>query len=491
MDFDHLVLQETPDAIIVTTPDGSIVHWNKGAEAVFGYRSEEVFGCLLNAMLIPADCMDTERLCRKSLVQKGTCTYESIRRKKDGSLVYADISSKAIYDADGEIQFILTSQKDVTLLKVLRDAKLLETKFRDLLESMPDGIVIINSTGHIVFANTQIEKLFGYEARELCGRPIETLLSSRFDSSHDEYPSHYFDLPRTRRMNARLELYGLHKDGMKFPVEINLSPLETEEGILMSGVIRDINQRKRIEHALHEKNIQLENANLAKDRFLASMSHELRTPLNAIIGFTGTLLMRLPGPLTTDQEKQLKTVQASAKYLLSLINDLLDLAKIESGKVEMHFEPVITQKILAILKDILSPLATIKGLDFTVELPDKDINIITDRRALSQILINLVNNAIKFTERGAVRMSLSEHEQAGQRMVDITVTDTGIGIKAEEQAKLFQAFSQLDLNSRCFEGTGLGLYLSQKLAGLIDAKLSFHSTYGEGSSFTLSLQGDK
>jgi signal transduction histidine kinase len=221
------------------------------------------------------------------------------------------------------------------------------------------------------------------------------------------------------------------------------------------------------------------------------MSHELRTPLNAVIGFTGTLLMRLPGPLTTDQEKQLKTVQASAKYLLSLINDLLDLAKIESGKVELHFEPMIGQKILANLKDTLLPLATIKGLNFTMELPNKEITIITDRRALSQILINLANNAIKFTEQGEVRIGLSEHEQAGQRMVNITVTDTGIGIKTEEQSKLFQAFSQLDLNSRCFEGTGLGLYLSQKLAGLIDAKLSFHSTYGEGSSFTLSLKGDK
>jgi PAS domain S-box-containing protein len=491
MNLDHSVLQEAPDAIVVMAPDGSVVHWNKGAEVVFGYRSEEALGCLLSAMLIPADRIDEDRMCREYLIQTGACSYESIRRKKDGSFVYVDISSKAIYDTEGEIQCILTSQKDVTSLKVLRDAQLLETKFRNLLESMPDGIVMINSTGHIVLANTQIEKLFGYEAGELRGKPIGTLLPSRFHSGHGEYPSHYFGLARTCPRGTRLELYGLHKDGMEFPVEISLSPLETEEGILVSGAIRDISERKRIEHTLHEKNIQLENANLAKDRFLVSMSHELRTPLNAVIGFTGTLLMRLPGPLTTDQEKQLKTVQASAKYLLSLINDLLDLAKIESGKVELHFEPMIGQKILANLKDTLLPLATIKGLNFTMELPNKEITIITDRRALSQILINLANNAIKFTEQGEVRIGLSEHEQAGQRMVNITVTDTGIGIKTEEQSKLFQAFSQLDLNSRCFEGTGLGLYLSQKLAGLIDAKLSFHSTYGEGSSFTLSLKGDK
>jgi signal transduction histidine kinase len=235
-------------------------------------------------------------------------------------------------------------------------------------------------------------------------------------------------------------------------------------------------------------NRQLEQASQAKDRFLASMSHELRTPLNAIIGFTGTLLMKLPGPLTTTQAHQLTTIQTSARHLLALINDLLDLAKIESGKVELKLVPIVCQDAIAEVVASLRPLAEQKGLTFTVIAPEEPLVVPSDQRALSQILINLVNNAIKFTDTGEVRVTLAREAVDERPQMTIRVTDTGIGIKAADQAKLFEAFAQASaVDGRRREGTGLGLHLSQKLALLLGGRITFQSAAGLGSTFTFEL----
>jgi signal transduction histidine kinase len=238
---------------------------------------------------------------------------------------------------------------------------------------------------------------------------------------------------------------------------------------------------------LRQTNAKLAAASEAKDRFLATMSHELRTPLNAIIGFTGLLQMKLPGPLNADQEKHIGIVQTSAQHLLSLINDLLDLARIESGKVELKPEPVVAQHVVNEVIEALRPIAEGKGLELASRAPATAVSINVDRRAMFQIVMNLANNAIKYTDSGSVSIELAEHIDDDRLRAEISVADTGVGIKEEDKTRLFNAFERVGDSDARRESTGLGLYYSLRLTELIGGKLTFQSEYGQGSTFTLYL----
>jgi protein-histidine pros-kinase len=401
--------------------------------------------------------------------------------RKDGTEFPVEISLSPLPTDDGHLT--------IAAIRDISERRKIEAKFRGLLEAAPDAMVVADRNGRIRLVNGQTERLFGYRREELLGRPIEILVPHRFADVHPRHRDAYAGDPHPRPMGAGLELYGRRRDGSQFPVEISLSPLETEEGILITSAVRDITDRTRLEENVRQKNHELEmqnrrvqEASRMKSQFLANMSHELRTPLNSIIGFTEMMHDGRLGPLAEDHREYLGDILTSARHLLHLINDVLDLSKVESGTMEFFPEVVDLTVLVAEVCTGLHPLAAAKSIHVETDVDPSIVDVVIDPAKLKQVLFNFLSNAVKFTPiEGRVQVRVRGEDGTFFR---IEVEDTGVGVREEDMSRLFVEFQQLDAGAaKKYQGTGLGLALTRRIVETQGGRVGATSTPGRGSCF--------
>ena len=383
-----------------------------------------------------------------------------------------------------------------------RQESSLESRFRKLLEAAPDAILEVNPEGQIMLLNEAAERMFGYSRGELLGLNVENLVPAAMRGSHALHRASYAHHPNTRPMGTGLELQGQRKDGSLFPVEISLSPNWIEGSLHVIASVRDITERKLVEdriQALHEqytaeltvknellevRSREAEQANRLKSEFLASMSHELRTPLHTIIGFSELLTEQLEGPLNPKQQRFVGHILQDARHLLELINQVLDISKIESGRLELRRESFdFGQCIEEVLAGIRHHAAT---KNIVMENQNNFHSALyADRLRVKEILYNLLSNAVKFTPAGG-RVWV-ESVRAGD-VLEVSVCDTGVGISEKEHSAIFDKFYQAgDPREGGREGTGLGLPITRHLVELHGGAISVESRPGQGSRFRVTF----
>jgi PAS domain S-box-containing protein len=378
----------------------------------------------------------------------------------------------------------------------------LESRYRKLLHAAPDAILEVNEAGQILILNEAVERMFGYSRSELLGLSVDQLVPAAMRGGHAQHRSAYAKRPNTRPMGTGLELQGQRKDGSLFPVEISLSPNWIDGALHVIASVRDITERKAVEdrirtlreqytaeltlknEQLETRNREVERANRLKNEFLASMSHELRTPLHTIIGFSELLGEQLEGPLGEKQQRFVGHILQDARHLLELINEILDISKIESGRLELKREPFeFSQCVEEVLAGIRHQAAT---KNITLENKNRFHDLLyADRLRIKEVLYNLLSNAVKFTPEGG-RVWVEAFSKGNS--LHVSVCDTGIGIPEKEHPAIFEKFYQVgDARGGTREGTGLGLPITKHLVELHGGSIDVESQPGQGSSFRLTF----
>jgi PAS domain S-box-containing protein len=359
-----------------------------------------------------------------------------------------------------------------------------EARARMVLDSAHDAFIGMDSDGRIVSWNAQAAAIFGWSRDEAIGRQLaDTLIPEPFRAGHRAGLSRFHETGEAPIVNRRLELCGLRKDGQEFPLEITVTtPVRAGRGYFFGAFVRDISERLEHEDELRKAKESAEAATRAKSEFLANMSHELRTPLNGVIGYAQ--LLQRDRTLTAPQRDALDAISACGAHLLDLINDVLDLSKIEAGRMDVEATPSDVRQVAIDLKHVIGERAQRKGLRFVTTIAtDVPQRVVLDGRHVRQVLLNLLGNAVKFTPQGEVRLEIGARDGTLQ----FDVIDTGIGIEAQNLTVVFQAFRQARSAAEAGGGTGLGLTISHRLVRAMGGELKVESVPGKGSRFYFAL----
>lgn len=489
LEFLQALLEISPIGIVALDKSGLVQLWSRGAEQMLGWREPDVIGRPMPLEIrLPAS---TEHESEAFLVRKdGTPVDAEVRTAawEGGTVILLSDTSRHRMAQD-EIRNLMEREEEA------KNQSRADKRFRELLEAAPDAIIEVDREGRIVLLNLVTEKIFGYSREELLGQSMDILLPDDLRPGHAAHRAHFWAHPVTRPMGMGLVLHGRRKNGSTFPVEISLSPVKSEEGFRVTAIIRDVTDRRQTEdrlRALREdytrelelRNQESERANRLKSEFLANMSHELRTPLHTVIGFSELLSEEMKGPLNADQKRFITHIHSDAQHLLSLINEILDLSKIEAGKVELRLEPLELGTLVEEAMVSIRPHCAAKSIRIESHIAP-DIVVQGDRVRARQILYNLLSNAVKFTpERGRIGLQAT----AADGFAQVSVIDTGIGIAAEDHESIFDKFHQVgSASAGTREGTGLGLPITRRLVEDHGGRIWLESEPGKGSRFTFTI----